>query len=154
MPHVDGSTVVDLNTRSFYTLLVYLNDCPAGGHTYLFAGDSCHVTFLDEQSHKYRGSAESRVGAVQPKTGRAALFYYNLLHEAAPVQEGLKYICRADVLYRRVPPILDSPMDREAFELYQAARSMEANGDAMGACEAFRRVRKLSEGVAALYQIN
>lgn len=154
MPHVDGSTIVDLNTRSFYTLLIYLNDCPAGGHTYMFAGEQCNVMFLDKDTHKYRGGEANRVGDVRPKKGRAAFFYYSLLHEGAPVEEGLKYICRADLLYRRTPAVLDTPKDREAFELFQQARVAESNGDAMRACEMFRRVGKLSKGVAALYQLD
>jgi hypothetical protein len=36
-PHTDGNTVVDLNTRSLRSMLVYLNDCADGGETTLFA---------------------------------------------------------------------------------------------------------------------
>jgi hypothetical protein len=32
-PHTDGYTIVDFNTRSMYSTLVYLNDCPDGGAT-------------------------------------------------------------------------------------------------------------------------
>ena len=32
-PHTDGYTIVDFNHRSFYSLLVYLNDCNEGGAT-------------------------------------------------------------------------------------------------------------------------
>ncbi|KPA77755.1 hypothetical protein ABB37_06597 [Leptomonas pyrrhocoris] len=154
MPHVDGSTIVDLNTRSFYTLLIYLNDVPHGGETFVFAGEQCKVMYLDEKDHKYRGSATQRVGAVHPKKGSAAFFYYSLLHEAAPVEEGQKYICRADLLYRRTPAIYTSEQDIKAFNLYQEARLAESSGDAQRACELFQRVGKLSKGVAAIYQVD
>lgn len=154
MPHVDGTTIVDLNTRSFYTLLIYLNDVPRGGETFVFAGEQSKVMYLDEKSHKYRGSAAQRVGAVRPKKGSAAFFYYSLLHEAAPVEEGQKYICRADLLYRRIPAIFTSEADMKAFNVYQEARLAESNGDAQRACELFQRVGKLSKGVAAIYQID
>ncbi len=36
-PHTDGNTVVGLNERSLYSLLLYLNDCAEGGETTLFA---------------------------------------------------------------------------------------------------------------------
>ena len=38
-PHTDGATVVDMNCRSLYSMLVYLNSCPleCGGGTALFA---------------------------------------------------------------------------------------------------------------------
>ncbi|CCW64957.1 unnamed protein product [Phytomonas sp. EM1] len=154
MPHIDGSTVVDLNTRSFYTLLLYLNDCPEGGETHLFSGEQHKVIFMDSEANKLRGSASNRVGSVEPKKGRAAFFYYDLLHEGAPVVSGLKYICRADLLYRRQPPILTSEKDTEAFELYQQARTLESSGEAARACELFQRVRKVSKGVAELYQLD
>jgi hypothetical protein len=154
MPHVDGSTVVDLNTRSFYTLLIYLNDVPRGGETFVFAGEQCKVMYLDPENHKYRGNAAQRVGAVHPRKGSAAFFYYSLLHEGAPVEEGQKYICRADLLYRRTPAIFTTEADTKAFDLYQEARLAESHGDAQRACELFQRVGKLSKGVAAIYQID
>ncbi|KAG5508876.1 hypothetical protein GH5_06088 [Leishmania sp. Ghana 2012 LV757] len=154
MPHVDGSTILDLNTRSFYTLLIYLNDCSLGGETYIFAGEQCNVMYLDAQENQYRGNAAQRVGAVYPKKGSAAFFYCNLLHEGAPVMQGYKYICRADVLYHRTPPILTSGADVKAFSVYQEARLAESQGDAERACQLFQRVRKLSKGVAAIFQID
>ncbi|CBZ25179.1 conserved hypothetical protein [Leishmania mexicana MHOM/GT/2001/U1103] len=153
MPHVDGSTIVDLNTRSFYTLLIYLNDCLHGGETFIFAGEQCNVMYLDEEENQYRGNATQRVGAVHPKKGSAAFFYYNLLHEGAPVLQGHKYICRADLLYHRTPAIFTSEEDEKAFHVYQEARLAESHGDAERACQLFQRVRKLSKGVASIFQI-
>ncbi|CAJ1021006.1 putative Phytanoyl-CoA dioxygenase (PhyH)/2OG-Fe(II) oxygenase superfamily [Leishmania utingensis] len=154
MPHADGSTIVDLNTRSLYTLLIYLNDCSHGGETFVFSGEQCSVMYLDEEENRYRGNTARRVGAVHPKKGSAALFYCNLLHEGAPVVQGYKYICRADLLYRRTPSILTSEADVKAFNLYQEARLAESHGDAERACQLYQRVRRLSNGVAALFQID
>ncbi|KEG10747.1 hypothetical protein DQ04_03341010 [Trypanosoma grayi] len=153
-PHVDGSTIVDLNTRSFYTLLIYLNDCESGGETVIFSGEQSEVLECDPHSGKYRGRCQNRIGAVRPVKGSAVFFFCDVLHEASPVGVGsCKYILRGDFLYRRDPPILTEENDRMAFELYEKARVVESNGDAMQACEMFRRVRKLSQGVAELYQL-
>lgn len=154
MPHVDGSTIEDLNTRSMYTLLIYLNDVVDGGETFLLSGDQCKVTVLDEKTNTLRGNPEARIGAVKPKKGSAAFFYHSLLHEASPVGSGFKYICRADLLYRRNPPILTAPKDVEAFALYEKARILESSGKAGEACEMFQRIRRLSRGVAELYQLD
>lgn len=154
MPHVDGSTIVDLNVRSMYTLLIYLNDVHAGGETFLFSGDQCRITAMDEEAQVLRGCKEARIAAVKPTKGGAAFFYHNLLHEAAPVGEGeIKYICRADLLYQRCPPILTSKEDIEAFQLYQKAREQECQGNATEACKLFQRVRRISRGVAELYSL-
>eukprot|EP00796_Vickermania_ingenoplastis_P007095 gene7095-5029_t len=154
MPHVDGSTIVDLNTRSMYTLLVYLNDVDSGGETFLLSGDQCSVTYLDPQTNTLRGNPDARTGAIKPKKGSAAFFYHSLLHEGAPVLAGVKYICRADLLYRRTPPILTAPEDVKAFELYENARLEESKGNVMEACRMFQKVRNLSRGVAELYQLD
>nr|CCC90701.1 conserved hypothetical protein [Trypanosoma congolense IL3000] len=153
-PHIDGSTIVDLNTRSLYTLLIYLNDCERGGETVLFSGEQADVIQRDPCSGKYIGKDENRVGAVRPRKGTAAFFYYDVLHEGSPVGQGCsKYIIRGDFLYRRDPPILTAENDRKAFKLYEQARVAESNGDVFEACEMFQRVRKLSKGVAELYQL-
>ncbi len=78
-PHFDGAFTRHRHERSLLTLLVYLNDCEAGGHTGLI-----------ELERK-----------VAPRTGRALLFNHFLLHEGAPVQRGLKYVLRSDLMYRR-----------------------------------------------------
>lgn len=154
MPHIDGSTIIDLNTRSMYTLLVYLSDVEEGGETFILDGDQSKVTVLESESASLRGTKESRVGAVKPKKGRAAFFYHSLLHEASPVVKGVKYICRGDLLYQRTPPILTAPEDLEAFQLYERARQEESRGNSSAACQLFRRVRMVSQGVAQLYQID
>lgn len=56
-------------------------------------------------------------------------------------------------MYRRVPPKCTEPHDVEAFELLQQARDLEGSGDSMGALALFKRVRRLSPGIAAAYSI-
>ncbi|KAH9580917.1 Oxoglutarate/iron-dependent dioxygenase [Trypanosoma melophagium] len=153
-PHVDGSTIVDLNTRSLYTLLIYLNDCKIGGETIIFTGEQADVLECDIKSGNFVGKRENRVGSVRPMKGSAVFFYCDVLHEGSPVGDGCcKYILRGDFLYRRDPPILTEERDQLAFELYEKARVEESNGNAILACEMFQKVRKLSRGVAELYQL-
>ncbi len=163
-PHVDGSTIVDLNTRSLYTALIYLNTCDGGGETRVFAGEQCDVLTVDGTTGKICGKSASAmaaeggshqcVGSIVPVEGLLALFSYDVLHEGASVHPGhKKYIIRSDVLYRRQPPILTETADVEAFALFQKARVMEASGETDEALRLFRLVRRTSPGVAALYQL-
>ena len=153
-PHVDGSTIVDLNTRSLYTVLIYLNDCLGGGETHIVVGDQCEVLTKDEATGKVCGNGRNCVGSIVPKEGSAAVFAYHVLHEGGSVHPGhKKYIIRADVLYKRTPPILTEPKDLEAFELYQRARVMEANGLVDDALRLFQLARRKSPGLAELYQL-
>jgi hypothetical protein len=163
-PHVDGTTIVNLNTRSLYTALIYLNTCQCGGETRVFIGDQCSVLTQDAATGKVCGKSSEEmereggshlcVGAISPEEGLLALFGYNVLHEGVSVHPGYKkYIIRSDVLYRRNPPILTTADDQQGFSMYQRARVLEASGQTDEALRLFRAVRRKSPGVADLYQL-
>jgi len=73
-PHVDLSHS-ESTTRSFLTIIFYLNDDFAGGETDFF-GQS-----------------------VTPKRGAAVIFPHEIRHEGRPVFAGVKYVLRTDVMY-------------------------------------------------------
>lgn len=80
-PHFDGAFHRSGEERSLLTFLVYLNGCRAGGSTRL----------IDLELE------------VQPRPGLGLVFNHHLLHEGAPVLEGVKYVVRTDLMYRRAP---------------------------------------------------
>jgi hypothetical protein len=80
-PHFDGAFHRSTDERSLLTFLVYLNGCRAGGSTRL----------LDLGIE------------VEPRAGLGFVFNHHLLHEGAPVLEGVKYVVRTDLMYRRSP---------------------------------------------------
>ncbi len=80
-PHFDGAFHRSAEERSLLTFLVYLNGCSAGGTTRL----------IDLELE------------VHPKPGLGLVFNHHLLHEGAPVLEGVKYVVRTDLMYRRLP---------------------------------------------------
>ena len=81
--HVDDPTVLD-GQQSRFSVLVYLNEGFAGGHTRLCVFDDRFV---------------ERAIDVQPSTGAAFVFDHKLLHAGMPVTDGVKYVLRTDVLY-------------------------------------------------------
>lgn len=74
--HRDGFVEAP-GARTRLTLLVYLDDVAEGGETYF---PRLEQTLI-------------------PRRGLAALFQHALLHEAKPVQQGVKHVLRNDVLY-------------------------------------------------------
>jgi predicted 2-oxoglutarate/Fe(II)-dependent dioxygenase YbiX len=76
--HTDASFIRNDNERSFQTLIVYLNEEYEGGETEFFGLET-----------------------VKPKTGMATLFLHHLMHEGLPVESGVKYALRTDVMYER-----------------------------------------------------
>lgn len=76
--HTDGSFRRNRHERSFWTLMVYLNEGFGGGET----------AFDD---------------VVVPRTGMALGFLHDMHHEGRAVTEGRKYVLRTDVMYRFGP---------------------------------------------------
>jgi len=76
-PHQDMPYQRNENVQSEFTFLVYLNDNYEGGQT----------KFKDY--------------TVGPKTGMLLVFKHELLHEGTKVKQGIKYVLRSDVMYRR-----------------------------------------------------
>lgn len=75
--HQDGSYIRNIHEWSSFTFMVYLNEDMKGGETRFM---NC---------------------SIQPKTGKALIFRHELVHEGCPVIEGIKYVLRTDVMYRR-----------------------------------------------------
>jgi prolyl 4-hydroxylase len=75
--HIDRGIEISDDEKSCCSLLIYLNDGFSGGETVF---DSI---------------------ALQPATGTAVIFPHKLEHAGAEVTNGVKYILRTDVIYRR-----------------------------------------------------
>ncbi|MGI9653044.1 prolyl hydroxylase family protein [Chryseobacterium sp. RLHN22] len=76
--HRDGSYIRNVNEKSFYTFLIYLNDDFEGGETEF-----------------------ENLFTVAPKKGSALVFYHPLRHEGKTLISGLKYVLRTDVMYSK-----------------------------------------------------
>ena len=87
--HVDGTHWPQLNTRSFYSVNIYLNDDFKHGATRFYTSTSSGE--IDYQCHPQQG-----MGLLfrQPPSHR-------YLHDGEGVQEGTKYLLRCDIMYRK-----------------------------------------------------
>ena len=95
--HVDQSWKgANPGEETEYTLLIYLNDAGAPVHDCdqpLVGGDTI-----------FMANARSELCRVRPKAGMALLHAHGrrcLMHSAEEVSRGVKYVLRADVMYRR-----------------------------------------------------
>ena len=75
--HQDGHNETADGERSFFTLMIYLNEGFQGGTT----------------------SFPSLGMSITPQTGLALLFRHEIEHEGSPVTAGRKYAVRTDVMY-------------------------------------------------------
>ncbi len=72
------------NQRSFWTLMIYLNDGFEGGET------SFEDSYSDEPFDPFH---------VCPQAGMALCFAHHVYHKGEPVVRGRKYVLRTDVMY-------------------------------------------------------
>lgn len=79
-PHTDGAYERNESERSFYTFLIYLNSVEKGGAT----------NFLVEPEI-----------SIEPKPGLGIIFQHPITHEGAVVEQGLKYVLRTDIMYKK-----------------------------------------------------
>jgi prolyl 4-hydroxylase len=79
-PHYDGCFRRNADEESLLTFMLYLNEGMKGGATVF---------------HHFARE-------VTPRTGRALFFQHTVLHEGAVIEEGVKYVLRSDVMYRRM----------------------------------------------------
>ena len=146
-PHTDGATIVDMNRRSLYSMLVYLNRCPDGGGTALFSppeGTSMGKFVVDPALGVYRWPEEWQTGVAPVESGTALVFRQDTSHEGVPVGPGnLKIIIRTDVMYERVPPVFIDDVGKQAYDLHREAQSAEGEGDHMTAMKLYRHCRRL-----------
>ena len=122
-PHTDGRAIETFNSRSFYSVIVYLNTIPApgGGGTRFYSFDAV------QRLRSAAGASGSKawtsdptlvLAEVHPVAGRMLVFEQSLVHEGVPpVHPHLKYIIRSDVMFQRNPAICDLPQDVAAYSL-------------------------------------
>lgn len=89
-PHTDGMYTADIDHRSLFTCMVYLN----GGDEF----EGGLTNFIDHKTRRLNYS-------IKPAPGLCAIFRQvdvPTYHEGTQVTSGLKYIMRTDVMYRAV----------------------------------------------------
>lgn len=80
-PHRDGCFRRGRDEFSMLTVLFFLNEGFLGGETVILEPEC--------------------VRAVTPERGSALFFFHPMFHEGAVLREGVKFILRSDVMYRR-----------------------------------------------------
>ena len=137
-----------------YSIVLFLNTCPAGGGTRFYKDSQKEDLELDPLG-RFIGKPEHVEFTVESKAGRIILFYHNIMHEGVPIRKGTKYIIRSDVMYKRVPPLLINNVDKYAYKLYSdALLKSESSNDEESlkvAAAMFRRAFKMSPLLADIY---
>eukprot|EP01034_Spumella_vulgaris_P021385 gene21385-27415_t len=154
-PHTDGRTVHDFNTRSFYSVIIFLNDIPEGqgGGTRFYQSDAVkHLVRVSlEGDNMWSADASLATTEIHAVRGRMLIFHQSLVHEGVPpLAPHEKYIIRSDVMLRRDEPLCDSETDQQAYALFRQAEDLAEAGDVQQSVALFKRAFRLSPTMAAI----
>ena len=155
-PHTDGATVKDFNRRSFYSVLIYLNDCKYGGETSLFTEPETASLqyFAIDENERYRWPKEWICDQAKCESGTCLIFRQDLAHEGVPVGENCeKIIIRTDVMYERVEKKCADENGKRAYELHKRAQNEESDGNLTSAISLLKQCRRVCPEYADLVRI-
>ena len=100
VPHRDANFVQDVDHRSIFTCMIYLNEEFEQGTTNFLKSATGGRSDETVKQELERGPC-SVVYELRPKTGMAIVFDHLLLHEGSPVPKGNKFIARTDLVFER-----------------------------------------------------
>ena len=156
-PHTDGRAIHDFNTRSFYSVIIFLNDIESscGGGTRFYQEEAIRnlklVSDVEGNGIENHWSADESflTNAVSAVSGRMLFFHQSLVHEGVPpLFPHTKFIIRSDIMYRRCPGICTQPHDLEAYTIFREAEDLAEKGHVAESIKLFKRCFKLSPDMA------
>ena len=156
-PHTDGRAIRDFNDRSFFSVIIFLNDIlPENGGGTQFYSDAAtqHPKMSSSDSNTSTGKRWTAdqsllLGNVAAVSGRMLIFHQSLVHEGVPPSfPNSKYIIRSDVMYTRYPKICAQPNDLKAYTIFREAENLAENGFVNESISLFRQCFKLSPDMA------
>jgi len=100
-PHYDGEFMETHLERSMKTFMIYLNDQDefGGGETNFLKEPRVYVE--DPVTGKMTAPKDSILFRIKPEAGMVLVFDHRILHEGSTVENGMKYIMRTDVVYKK-----------------------------------------------------
>ena len=116
-PHTDECTVLDINTKSLQSLLIYA----AEPHVEYSGGE---FVFTEDLTDTGCSNEVTFMPPLLPPVGSVIGLSHIAPHEARAVTAGQKWILRSDVIIRRKIPVVDT----ESISAYHRARVLRTQG--------------------------
>ena len=148
-PHFDSPFVPSFQERSALSVVLYLAD--VGSTDFYFpphdsaAADVLGLTTAEEVA--VRGGLDRYVKCTtQAKRGRCLIFPHGVLHAGAPVEAGIKWILRTDVVFSstsEAPFMSGGAQHSVAVEWFREAQNHELDGNLSRASQLYQRTLSL-----------
>jgi len=152
-PHYDGCYVVEENIRSLFTFMLYLNSGYSGGNTQFLYDEMKGNYTPGTEDKQVETTVKQVIATVNPQPGMAIVFLQNMLHEGNPLENGVKYIMRTDIMFNRVEKFDDGKekSEEEALRLLHMAEDLERSGQMDKATQYYKRAFQMSKKLADEY---
>jgi hypothetical protein len=95
-PHYDYRRMTTIDTQSFMSVNIYLNDVPEEHN-----GATRILQHLDPGRKPDRNTPLTVLGKIQPTQGTASIFRETVWHDGEGLRAGEKFLLRTDVRYER-----------------------------------------------------
>jgi len=153
-PHTDGRATLDFNYRSFYSVIIFLNTITnAGGGTKFYHKEVLNNLIKSEYNQSWTGDNGYIIAEIEPLEGRMLIFDQEYVHEGVPsLPPNIKYIIRSDIMFTRKIPLLTTPADLDAYQLYRKAEYLAENGDVEGSILLFKKAFRMSKDLKNLLE--
>lgn len=152
-PHTDGNVIANFNLRSFFSVIVFLNDIPPtlGGGTKFYQSEASNNLQQTAPGHPWTADEKYCIFEVEARAGRFLFFHQKYVHEGVMPREPFqKHIIRTDIMFTRHPLLLTSPEDSEAYTLHQQAEYLAELGRTAESIKLFKMAFKMSPSLSRL----
>lgn len=157
--HFDSQYCYNFDTRSIFSLVIYLNDNFKDGQTILYQHPNpINVGGLtvDEEIKLNGGIDAYEKLIIEPNIGKCLIFPHNTLHASNNIVDGTKIIIRTDIIYERtiaVPCKINYDEYMKCLQYFREAQNLEIDqcGDVNKIMEYYERSLSIRKSTTDKY---
>lgn len=147
-PHYDNQYNESDTIKSFFSIVIYLNNGFDGGDTLFYECDESKLNggiTIREEIDINGGIDAYKLTRIKPISGNGILFDHSFLHASDKIIKGTKYIIRTDLIFETVgsqkytKTILDQLKYHTSLNFFRDAQFLELNGKIDKASEFYER---------------
>jgi hypothetical protein len=144
-PHYDGQYTESFNTKSIFTMIIYLNDEYEGGDTILYDKENkidISGLTIDEEIKINNGINTYKQTIIKPAVGKCLIFPHNTIHASDKIIKGKKIIVKTDIVFECVKRKKIEFNKKEyliAAEYFMKAQKLELANNIIKSCELYER---------------
>eukprot|EP01080_Neovahlkampfia_damariscottae_P007120 gene7120-11283_t len=140
-PHFDNPYTKEIDEKSIFSLIIYLNDDYEGGETTIYEENLLDLTeeieketfdgiTVKDEIKMNNGIKKYKSHIIKPEIGKGLIFNHQFLHSGDPMKKGVKYILRTDIIFQKSVSFqsnFHSTLYKKCLEMFREAQNQELN---------------------------